>query len=86
MLGRWDGGRAPASVAGAALADGADQLLATVGQDLATVPAGRDRDEADDGERECEADHHAEDESEHETRVTGGPARTQTEPPPETEL
>ena len=68
------------------LANGTDELFASVRQDLATVPSGGDRDKADDGEREGEADHHAEDESEHETRVTGAPPPTQTEPRHETEL
>lgn len=70
----------------AALADRADELLAPVRQNLATVSAGRDRDEADDGEREGEADHHAEDESEHRTRVTPRDTTAQLEPGPETEL
>lgn len=59
------------SVARAAFAHRTDEFFTAVGEDLPAVPTSRDRDEADDGERECEADHHAEDESEHTSRVTG---------------
>jgi hypothetical protein len=74
------------SVARAAFAHRADEFFTAVGEDLPTLPASRDRDEADYGEREREADHHAENESEHSSRVTAERARTQTEPPPETKL
>jgi hypothetical protein len=57
--------RTRGSGADSALSDGVDELLAAVGQHLTAVASSRDRDEADDGQREGEADHHAEDESEH---------------------
>jgi hypothetical protein len=80
------GGGGSRSVALATVANGTDELLTPVREDLTAIAAGRNRDESDDGEREGEADHHAEDESEHVTRVTGGGPSTQTEAPPETEL
>ena len=70
----------------AAVANGSDELLTPVGEHLPAVAASRDGDETDDGQREDEAEHHAEDEGEHSSRVPRERALSQTEPPGETEL
>jgi hypothetical protein len=74
------------SGADAALAHRVDELLAAVCEHLPAVPARRNGDEADDGQREGEADHHAEDKSEHPSSVPTYRGVRQTEPPTETQL
>lgn len=51
------------------LAHALDELLAAVGQHLATIPAGGHGNEADNGQSEGQADQHAEDECKHASRV-----------------
>lgn len=65
VRGRQAGARSVDSGAVPAVPDRLHELLAAVGEDLAALTPRRDRNEADDGKGQREADHHAEDECKH---------------------
>lgn len=70
----------------AAFLDRVHELLTAVGEQLAAVPTGGDRDQADDGQRESKADHHAEDENKHPISVAGSRPGAQIDPRAVTQL